>query len=281
MARRVVLAADREEEAGEQAQPHFLRRGGEDIGVERGDREGVNGDGSNDETVNGSVNCIGSAGEASGGSGKRLGVDPRCRQGREEPAHADAEEARVAVHRIFVSREPGTQGRRGEADARHGKEGPGKDEAVEVDLAAHGGKAEDAGAALEAHQEGLGLVVEAVGGKEVRRAGLACCGDEEPVAGVAGGGLDVPLRLRSSPGEDARLDAPRSRNGDDARGDSVGPGAQAVINGEDDDPGPFPGRAPVVSRGKKGKGVAPAGNGEHDRRRPGERGEKVGDLSFG
>ena len=134
------------------------------IGVEPWRRaKCVDGDGSGDETVDGSVDRVGGAGEARGGSGERRGVDPRRRQGREQPPDADAEEARVGVHRIVVPASPAAAvvaARRARGTSRNGRK---SDEAVEVDLAAHGGEAEDAGAALEAHQEGLGLVVAVMG----------------------------------------------------------------------------------------------------------------------
>ena len=51
-----------------------------------------------------------------------------------------------------------------------------------VDLAAHGGEAEDAGAARQPQQEGLGLVVAVMGGEEMAGAGLARGVEQEPVA---------------------------------------------------------------------------------------------------
>ena len=115
-----------------------------------------------------------------------------------------------------MGREPRARGGRGEAGTRHGEEGPEEDEAVEVDFAAHGGEAEDAGAALEAHQEGLGLVVEAVRGQEMGRAGLPCGGDEQPVPGIAGGGLDVAARLRPRQVRTRACKASASRDRGDA-----------------------------------------------------------------
>jgi hypothetical protein len=162
-------------------------------------------------------------------------------------------EARVAVHRVVVGDEPGRRGGGGEPGARHAEEGAEEDEAVEVDLAPHGGEAEDAGAALEAHQEGLGLVLEAVGGEEPGGARLPRRLDQEPVARAAGGGFDAGRGFRPGPGEDADGEPAITGNRGDVGGDRVGAVRQAMIDGEDEDGGAAWDLPPAVDGGEQGE----------------------------
>ena len=80
-----------------------------------------------------------------------------------------AQKTRIAVHRIVDRDQSGGGGGCGEPRSRNVEERPEDDDAVAVDHPAHRGEPEDARAALETHQKGLGLIVAVMGEEQMRR----------------------------------------------------------------------------------------------------------------
>ena len=97
----------------------------------------------------------------------------------------------------------------------------------------NGGKAVEAAAAGKPHQQRLGLVVEGVGGEECGQPPRACEVAHQPVAGLAGSGLQAGLRLGPRPHEGGVAEAELGGVAGDRLGLGGGLRAQAVVDGED------------------------------------------------
>ena len=108
--------------------------------------------------------------------------------------------------------------------------------AVGLEGPAHAGERAAAGAAGQAEQHGLGLVVAGV--TEQDDVGVEALADllEDGVAGGAGGRLGAePGRLDPGPGADGLVDAERGELRDDGVGAGVGALLEAVVDGRADD----------------------------------------------
>ena len=133
---------------------------------------------------------------------------------------------------------------------------------VEIPFPAHAGEAREARAVGHAHEHGLGLVVEGVGGRQMGGAALVGMRRQEAVARLAGRRLETRRRLEAGPGQDPMRQAEPGGLACDEGGLVRALGTQAVIDRRHEH-----GHAP------KGR---PAGEEMHHRhgiRSPGDRGK--------
>ena len=128
-------------------------------------------------------------------------------QERQQAPHARPEIARIVVHRVGDRLKAGRGNGGGKPAPRQVEERPRDRDAGRPDRRAHRGEPEDAGAADEAHQEGLGEIVPVVGEKEMAGARLTRRLDQQAVARRARGGLDVASSAWPFPVKGPRLHA--------------------------------------------------------------------------
>ena len=142
-----------------------------------------------EEILRGIVERLARAAEPPCRQRQRLGREPERRKRVGAAAHPRALEARIDVARVGDERDAGRIERGHEPRLRHIEQRPEHGDTGPGAPLGDRRQAVETAAALEPHQEGLGLVVDCVGGDERRNVVGMAIGGHEIVARGAGSGL--------------------------------------------------------------------------------------------
>jgi hypothetical protein len=133
----------------------------------------------------------------------RSRVAALLRQRRHQSAQPRTGERGIAIGWIVGKVDAGLGQRRDEFCLRNFQQRSRQQDAVALALTRHGGKARDAAAAQQPHQQRLGLVVPCMCGHNVFGATLASDLGQQGVARLARRGRQSALRLRAAPAQGA------------------------------------------------------------------------------
>ena len=178
---------------------------------------------------------------------------------RHQLADPDPGVGGVLVARVLDPGNPARRERRLQAGLGHTQERPDKARPRQLDHRRHGGEPVQAAAPAETQEQGLGLIVEVMGERQVQHAlGLAPPG-EQLIASPARHGLDIGRGFGPSPAQHLMADSQRPQRPPHVPGFGRRFRTQAVIDGERGDGAPG-GARPIVQQDRKRHTVGPAGD---------------------